>query len=133
MIDRLLNQSATATLERVASFHAARHAVLADNLANVSTPGYRQKDLDESAFRQSLRKRLDEADHSGAANFDGLDAAPHARDARLGGVVFHDGGDRSAEELLGEQAKNALRHNLSVELLRKHYGTMQLAVRERVA
>ena len=132
MLDRLLNQSATATLERVAGFHAARHQVLADNVANVSTPGYRQKDLDESAFRQALRRRLDDADRTGASDLSDLQPG-QARDPRLGGVVFHDGGNRSAEELLGEQAKNALRHNMSVELLRKQYSAFHMALRERVA
>ncbi len=133
MIDHLLNQSAAATLQRTASFHAARHSVLADNIVNISTPGFKQKDLDVDGFRESLRKRIDERDRTGAADFSQLDAPAMDRDPRLGGVVFHDGNDRSAEQLLGDQATNALRHNLSVELLRKQYSTFQMAIRERVA
>ena len=54
MIDRLLNQTAAATLERTASFHAARHRGAGRQTSSTSsTPGYRQKDLDVDGFRAS--------------------------------------------------------------------------------
>ena len=132
MIERLLNQSAAATLEQSASFHAARHKVLAENVVNLSTPGYRQKDLDESKFRTELRRRLDERDRGGTVDLAGLDSVA-ARQRAQQNLVFHDGNDRSVEQLMGDQAENALRHNLSVELLRKQYGLFQMALREQVA
>ena len=132
MIERLLNQSAAGVLEQSAGFHAARHKVLAENVVNLSTPGYRQKDLDEGAFRSELRKRIENRDAAGTVDLSGLDS-PAAR-ARAGEhLVFHDGNDRSVEQLMGQQAENALRHNLSVELLRKQYGLFQMALREQVA
>lgn len=131
MIDRLLNQSAAGVLQKTASFHAARHKVLAENIVNLSTPGYRQKDLDVSGFRSELRRRLEEQDRAGTVDLSGLE--PAARRGGAGSLVFHDGNDRSVEQLMGDQAENALRHNLSVELLRKQYGLFQMALREQVA
>ena len=130
MIDRLLNQSAAGTLERMASFHAKRQQVLVENGVNLSTPGYRQKDLDVAGYQADLRKRLDARDAAGTADLGGLEAQAAAGRARL---VYHDGSDRDVEALMGEQAKNALQHNLAVELLRKQYGLFQMALRERVA
>ncbi|MEM1011357.1 MAG: flagellar basal body protein [Planctomycetota bacterium] len=132
MIDRLINQSAAGTLVQAASFYARRQHVIADNIVNVSTPGYRQKDLDESSFRSELQRRLDNADRSGAADLSGVAASTPSTTAP-GGVMFHDGNNRSIEQLMGDQAKNALRHNLSVELLRKNFAGFHQALRERVA
>ena len=38
-------------LQEVASFAEARHHVLAGNIANVDTPGYRVRDLSPETFR----------------------------------------------------------------------------------
>ncbi len=130
MIDRLLNQSAAGTLEKMASFHAKRQAVLVENGVNLSTPGYRQKDLDVAGYQAELRERLDARDAAGTVGLDGLEMNAATTKARL---VYHDGNDRDIEQLMGEQAKNALKHNLAVELLRKQYGLFQMALRERVA
>ena len=129
MLDRLLNQSATPLLERTASFHSARHAVLAENVVNLSTPGYRQKDLNEASFRSRLRDRVAAARRDGTVDYSYLAAEPAETSDDL---VFHDGNDRSVEELITEQAKNALQHNMAVELLRKQYALFDLALRERV-
>ncbi len=132
MIDRLINQSAAGTLQQAASFYARRQTVLADNIVNVSTPGYRQKDLDTEGFRSELRRRLDDADRSGSSDMNGVAAGTSSRTAP-GGIVFHDGNDRSIEQLMGDQVQNGMRHNLSVELLRKQFQGFHMALRERVA
>lgn len=123
MLDRLLNQSAAPLLERTASFHSARHEVLAENVVNLSTPDYRQKDLDIDAFRSQLADRLRRGGGGGVAS------QPVAPGETL---MFHDGNDRNVEELISDQAKNAMQHNLAVELLRKQYALFELALRERV-
>jgi flagellar basal body rod protein FlgB len=47
------------------------------------------------------------------------------------GMLFHDGASRSAEQLMTDQAKNALMHNLIVELLRKQFQQMEMALKDR--
>jgi hypothetical protein len=37
------------------------------------------------------------------------------------------------EQLMTDQAKNAMMHNFVVELLRKQYATMEMALKERIA
>ncbi len=46
-------------------------------------------------------------------------------------MLFHDGATRSAEQLMTDQAKNAMMHNMVIELLRKQYSTMEMALKDR--
>ena len=124
MIDALLNQTAAPALHAQSRFTAARHKVLAGNIVNASTASYRQRDLDEGAFRDSLRRKLSGGEHTSATA-----ETVEPQDT----LVFHDGNRRSMEHLMTEQAKNAMKHNLGVELLRKQYALFHMAVRERVA
>ena len=131
MLDRLLDQTAASTLERAAGFYSARHKVLADDVVNLSTPGYRQKDLDEAGFQQQLRRRIEARDRSPVGGVD-LDGVGYEVETPGDTLVFHDGNDRDVEQLITDQAQNALKHNLAVELLRKQYALFDLALRERV-
>jgi flagellar basal body rod protein FlgB len=49
------------------------------------------------------------------------------------GLLFHDGNNRSMEQLMSDSAKNAIFHNLMVEMLRKQFGSIESALRERIA
>jgi len=129
MIESLLNQTAAPTLARSASFTTTRHALLAENIVNASTPGYRQKDLDVQGFRSELRDRINKKDRLGNVNAD----VPFEQTQPDRTLTFHDGNNRSMEELMAQSTENAMRHNLTLELLRKQFGLMQLAIRERVA
>ncbi len=132
LVERLLNQGNAPLLERTVKFHAARHKLLAENIANASTPGYRQTDLSVDTFRQMLRDRVDAKRTAppGTVTFDDLDASV---EHPASGVLFHDGNNRSMEQLMTDAAKNALFHNLMTELLRKQFGSIEAALRERIA
>jgi flagellar basal-body rod protein FlgB len=130
-VERLLNQGNAPLLEQAVKFHAARHKLLAENIANASTPGYRQKDLSVDKFQQMLRDRVDQKRVAppGRVTFDDVSvdvAHPSA------GVLFHDGNNRSMEQLMSDSAKNAMFHNLMVEMLRKQFGSIEAALQERV-
>ena len=49
------------------------------------------------------------------------------------GILFHDGNNRTMEQLASDQAKNAMLHNMVIELLRKQYAQMDMALKERVS
>ena len=46
-------------------------------------------------------------------------------------MLFYDGQARSMEQLMSDQAKNAMMHNLAIELLRKQYQAMEMALKDR--
>ena len=56
MITRLTDSGAMPTLERLLQFTSARHQVLADNIANLSTPYYKPRDLSVESFQAALRQ-----------------------------------------------------------------------------
>lgn len=127
-IDRLLNQGSTPFLEKTLQFTAARHRLIAENVVNVSTPGYKQKDLSLEKFQSMLAERAKVSDQAapGATRFDDVTAEvenPHR------GILFHDGQARSMEQLMSDQSKNALMHNLAIELLRHQFQQIQMALK----
>jgi len=130
-IERLLNEGNAPLLEQTLRFTAERHRLLAENVANVDTPNYRQKDLSVDKFQSMLRDRVQERDSAapGTISFDDI-AANVENPTR--NVLFHDGNNRSMEQLMSDSAKNALMHNMIVELLRKQFSAMEMALKERV-
>ena len=127
-IDRLLNDGAEPLLEQTLRFTSARHKLIAQNVVNISTPGYKQQDLSLDKFQRLLAGRADDAAASapGSVSFD--DIGGDVADAHRG-ILFHDGQARSMEQLMSDQAKNALMHNLAIELLRQQFQLMQSALR----
>jgi len=130
-IDRLLNQGNAPLLEQTLRFTEARAKLIQENVANIDTPGYATKDLDLRGFQAMLQKRVEQRDSAspGSISFDdiGFEAQkPHNT------LLFHDRNNRSVEQLMSDNAKNAMFHNLVVELLRKQYSAMEMALKERV-
>ena len=127
-IDRLLNQGSEPLLEQTLRFTAARHRLIAQNVVNISTPGYQQKDLSIEKFQRMLSDRAERSRQAapGSVSFD--DVGAEVEDSRRG-ILFHDGQNRSMEQLMSDQAKNALMHNLAIELLRQQFQTMQTALK----
>ncbi|HEY8668982.1 MAG TPA: hypothetical protein VIL86_20200 [Tepidisphaeraceae bacterium] len=129
-IDRLLNQGNAPLLERMLEFTAARHKLIAENVVNATTPGYKQKDLSLDKFQSLLRQRVEQRDSAalGAVGFDDIQVDAEHPDR---GILFHDGNNRTMEQLMSDQAKNAMMHNMIIELLRKQYSAMEMALKER--
>ena len=130
-IERMLNEGNAPLLEQMLRFTSARHKLIAENVVNVSTPGYRQKDLSVDKFQHLLAERVETRNRSprGSVGFDdiGVDVEKPNR-----GILFHDGNNRSMEQLMSDEAKNAMMHNMVVELLRKQFSALESALRERV-
>ena len=49
-IEGLMNRGSGPLLEQVVQFAAARHNLILENIANVDTPNYRQKDMSVARF-----------------------------------------------------------------------------------
>src|SRR5438046_2219791 len=129
LIEGLRNRGNGALLEQVINFASQRHKLILDNIANVDTPGYRQKDLSVEHFSSMLRDRVDDRRRSGVANFDDI---AMKTEYPVRGILFHDRNNRSMEHLATDLAKNAMMHNLAIELLRKQFQQMDMALKEKV-
>jgi flagellar basal-body rod protein FlgB len=131
-VSRLINQGNAPVVERMLQFTADRHQLLSENIANVDTPGYLQKDLSLAKFQRAMRERIAQRSSAavGSVTFDDITGE---RVMPNEGILSHDGNNRSAEQLMSEFAKNAMMHNMAVELLRKQFAGMEMALRERIA
>jgi|tagenome__1003787_1003787.scaffolds.fasta_scaffold19845680_2 flagellar basal-body rod protein FlgB len=132
-IEKLLDQGGVPVLEQTLRFAAARHKLLAENIVNVDTPDYRQKDLSVEDFQAMLRERVEDRREAGAAEgragFEDIEAELQTPQR---GILFHDGNNRSMEQLMSDHAKNAMMHNLVIELLRKQFQALEMALKDRV-
>lgn len=132
MIEGMFNTGSMPVLERVVAFTGARHKLIADNIANLSTPDYRPMDLSVGEFQKQLGKAIDSRrSHHGAAagemKSDPLKAMP-AHD----NLLFHDGNDRSLEHTMQALAENTMTHNAALDMLRNQFSLLESAIRGQV-
>lgn len=140
----LVNRNSIPVLEKMVAFTEARQRMLAENIANVDTPGYRTKHLDVDAFQKALRGAVEARRESGATSplklegtreF-GLDPAgklwiaPSEEPAE--NVLFHDGTNIRIERQMAMMAENAMMHQTAVELLKTRFEGLLKAIRGRV-
>jgi flagellar basal-body rod protein FlgB len=128
-LDRLLNQGNEPVLEKWLEFTDARQRLLGEDVANSSTPGFVQKDLSLDQFQLLLAKKVKEQGTAAPGSVQFEDISMDIQHPRKG-ILFHDGNNRSMEQLMSDQAKNALMHSLAVELLRDQYSMMETALKE---
>jgi flagellar basal-body rod protein FlgB len=131
-IDRLFNMGNAPLIGQAMSFAAARHELLAENIANVSTPGYVQKDLSVEAFQRKLRDRIAQKKSAPPGSVGFADIVGDMKDERSG-LLFHDRNNRSMEQMMADLSSNALKHNMYAEMLRKQFDSLQTVLKERIA
>ena len=140
MVDGFLGNSALPALERSLQFMSARQRLLATNLANADTPGFRPIDVDPRAFQGALKEALEDGrlDGQGRLAFD--DSAPVAfgddgvelkPEILADNIMFHDGNDRSLERLMQRLTENVYAFRAASQLMRNQFELINAAIRER--
>ncbi len=124
MIDaNMIDTDMTETLSRFLDVNVARYRLIADNLANVETPGYHTRDID---FQAELRRAsLPEANPEGGLAYASF--APVARSVR-GLLQRPDGNNVSLERESLLLAETQMRYNLGVQLLKDEFHTISQAI-----
>ncbi|MBI5863240.1 MAG: hypothetical protein HZB38_01750 [Planctomycetes bacterium] len=140
-IDRILNSPTRNAIELTARFAEERHAVLAENAANLDTPDYHAKRLDVESFQSALSASLEQARRSGRAlTLRGDRQFQADRDGRIRvkptvepaqNVLFHDGTNARLETLMTDVQDNAASYDLAINLLRSRFETLMTAIRGR--
>lgn len=132
-------------LERAAAFAERRHDVLAGNIANISTPGYRTRDLPVADFKAALREAVEQRARKAEsapslfpggeqpASLDELFPAQmfRAQDRDEGDLTYQDASNRSIEKEVMEMSKNSLLQNYAVELLIAQFHLLETVINER--
>jgi flagellar basal-body rod protein FlgB len=137
MMPDLFQATSVPLLEQVVNFSQARHNVLAGNIANIDTPGYRTRDLSPELFQVKLKEALQERDalrrSQGlrGAHPEGID--PLAATSRnLESILRHDGVNVGIEGQVTEIAKNQVQHNMALSIMNSQFRLLNTAISERV-
>jgi len=148
MVEVLFPTRTLPLLEKVAAFAERRNEVLAGNIANITTPGYRARDLPVSEFQQALQQAI-EARQSpaevspGVAMWQTQTATPvsldelfprdlfQAVERKPGDLTFQDGNNRSVENEVMELTKNSLMQNFAIDLMVTQMNLLQSVISER--
>ncbi|MCG8407042.1 MAG: flagellar basal body rod protein FlgB [Phycisphaerales bacterium] len=129
-------------LEKTLAFTEARNRMLAENIANITTPGYRAKQLDVASFQSALRAASDKRSERGGSfelgatrEFDTnelghLEVTPSERPVE--NLLFHDGTNARIELQMSDLAENTMMHQAATELLKGYYDGVGKAIRGRL-
>jgi flagellar basal-body rod protein FlgB len=108
-------------LERVLDVSAFRHQIIAANLANIDTPGYRTRDL------RPFAGEIERAMGGGEQSLAGQSFTPIAREIR-GLLERPDGNNVSVERESLLLAQNQLRFQVAVQFMKAEFHRMSLAI-----
>jgi flagellar basal-body rod protein FlgB len=128
IIDSMFSRGPVPVLEQVLRFSSARQRLLQEDVANIDTPGFRQKDLSLSRFQQTLAGELASP---GGVEQDNSAVTQTQEPASY--IMFHDGNNRSAEQLMTDGVKNAMMHNMMIELLREQFSILETALKDHLS
>ncbi len=141
-VSDIMSGGATPMLEKTLAFTESRNRVLATNIANITTPGYRTKQLDVSAFQAALRDAsARRAEHGGAFELPDTDqfrtdSAGLLRvtpgETPSENVLFQDGTNARIERQMAMLAENTMMHQACAELLKGRFDGLSKAIRGRL-
>jgi len=137
MLPDLFSSTTIPALGEVLNFAQARHTVLAGNIANVNTPGYRLRDLSPTEFQQKLKEAIAHSCSSAEPMSPGLASSQPGDEMRevrasLENLVYHDDTHIDLEKQVAEMTKNHLLHNFALTVMTDQFQLLQTAISERV-
>jgi flagellar basal-body rod protein FlgB len=142
-ISSVTDRGPVPALVKTLAFNEARLRVIAENVANYDTPGYKAKRLDAKAFQKALRRALAERGDDPRkplviADTDQLSTGPdgmlRARpgDQPVENVLFHDRTNVSIERQMADLAETNVVYEQATSLLQNKYNGLRRAIRGRV-
>lgn len=146
MIKGMFSYGSMPVLERMVEFTGVRQELIANNIANLSTPYFKPTDLDPAKFQSQLRDALDDRSRRPnpmrrPMNLRDTDEV-RTRNGRVTqfrpqqaneNILFHDQNNRDVERTMQDLVENTLAHRTSVELLKSEFDLLRTAIRERVS
>lgn len=145
MISDLANSGAMPVLQQVYSFAGARQRLLAHNISNLQTPGFRSLDVSVREFREDLARAVAERRGSTGGQHGELD--PRSSDeiergpegfmrlnptTRSGSPTLDTGNDSDVERLMQGLAENTMAFRLASDLIRRENQLLHTAISQRV-
>ncbi|MCC9605682.1 flagellar basal body rod protein FlgB [Blastopirellula sp. JC732] len=137
MSGSIFNAGTIPVLEQVLNFAQSRHNLLAGNIANLDTPGYKVRDLNLDQFQAKLREAIEEKNKPNEPLSPGLVATRDSDPMRrvkesIPGILFHDESNVGIEQQVMEMTKNQIMHNMAITIMEQQMRLLQTAISERV-
>lgn len=153
MLKSILDSTPVPLLTQVAKFAERRQDVLAGNIANFDTPGYRMRELPQEQFQRALELAIEQrqrppttTDSASALLSPGSPAAPTQLLSELfpeslfqaqspleqDHITFQDANNRSVEHQFLQMTKNSLIQQFALEIMRNQFDQLQTVISERV-
>jgi len=134
MLNEMFANSPIPVLEQLVNFSQSRHKVLASNIANIDTPGYRTRDLSVEKFQDKLKSAIGERDSDASSVSLGdrilVDPFDKVREG-MNNILYHDDSNVGIEQQVAEITKNHMQHNLALTIINSQFRLLQTAVSER--
>jgi flagellar basal-body rod protein FlgB len=111
----------TNLIERALNIRSQYHRVISGNIANVDTPGYREKDVD---FREELDRQID----SGLTTL--TKGAVEIKEGSNDGLSSIDGNTVNMENQMVKLTENQLMFHALVQVTAKRFSMMKYLIRE---
>ncbi len=145
LIRDLITSDALPSLAASMRFASQRQRLIANNIANISTPDFRPTDVSPKKFQAALGDAIDRR----RAQFGGVRGNlrfEETRDFRVGprgrlelrpspsgkNILFHDRNDRDLERMMQDLAENTASFRFSAMMFRSQMDLLNTAISERV-
>ncbi len=140
MLPGLLSSTNIPVLQQVVNFAQARHGVLAGNIANINTPGYKTRDLSVEVFEERLKAAIAAANSpgSGGRPISAGDLPTNPEDPMrkvseaMTNLLYHDDTNIDLEQQITEINKNQYLHSMALSIMTNQMELLQAAISERV-
>ncbi|MDA7951061.1 MAG: flagellar basal body rod protein FlgB [Pirellulaceae bacterium] len=144
MITSLINSTPIPALQEVIHFTDRRHEVLAGNVANIDTPGYKTRDLNVDVFQARLNEAIEaqregrvssiydsEATMHSLTNYGSDDPMRSVRES-LNDILYHDESNVSLEKQVTQVSKNQFQRSMAIALMTQQMRQLEMVISERV-
>ena len=136
MLSGMFQSTTIPILEQAVNFAQARHTVLAGNIANLDTPGYKVRDLSVEDFQQRLQTAIERRGRPREFSSPGESGGWH--DTNLAEIsknpktiLYHDKSNVGVEHQVTEMVKNQMQHNLAISIMQSQFRMLQMAISGR--
>lgn len=116
-IDKSIN-----LLEKMLDVSAIKHKVIANNIANINTPGYKKMEV---SFAEQLEKVIKD---NSMNKFDSLQPKIVLSKEDANGTVRNDGNNVDMDKEVSSLMKNTLSYNIYTQLLAKKMESLKSAI-----
>ena len=135
MIGQLFSSDKFIALHKGLNTASLRQQVIADNVANINTPGFKKRDVSfegelsralENSHSQRLRQ-TNERHLSGGSSLTSVRARVTTVDATS---MRYDGNNVDIDEEMSKLAENSIRFNALAQLMGGHFSTLKTVINE---